>query len=292
MRSFMLLLCAISMVSAGSYFNTIKLHDSVSGKGRGLIFDSSGLPRVNSQDYLHAIAEENVSGHKKWSKIGYNDAIGTTEETMWSYSTQYSFITTAGQIQVVSSAATDTVGDVGARTVRVTYLKSDYTEGVCTLLVKARTQVASGASHADVWRVNSFRILTSGDSCKAIGNLTLSQVTGGKVVSYIRAEKTRARNIVYTVPFGKTLYITSISFSAVGTKYLIFTTRINYDSDSKTILQRGLFYPINEVALLNSAYTKTLLIPEKIPATVDIIVSVIAEAAGSLGTCHLRGWLE
>ena len=253
-------------------------------------------PRVSSMPYLYDIAEKNVAGHEVWSKIGYNDAIGTSEETMWSLSTQYVFPTIASQMEVVSSSDNDgktsSPNSTGARTVRIGYLKSDYSESSVTLTLDGTTAVATGLSHADIWRINSFRVMTTGTNFAPVGNLTLRAAGGGTTYGYIRLGKTRARSAFYTVPFGKTLYITSIAYSAVGTKYLIFTNHANYDHATETILQRGLFHPFSEVALLNSAYTKELTTPTRLPATTDLKVSVIAEAAGSLATCHLRGWIE
>jgi hypothetical protein len=250
-------------------------------------------PRVSSMPYLYDIAELNVPNHIAWNKIGYNDTIGTSEETMWSNSSQYVFPTVAGQMEVVSSDNTqDKAGGTGALTVRIGYLKSDYTESSVTLTLNGTAAVPTGASHADIWRINSFRVTTTGTNLSPVGNLTLRGLGGGTTYGYIRLGKTRARSCFYTVPLGYTLYITSIAYSAVGTKYLTFTNHANYDQATSTILQRGLFHPFSEVALLNNSYTKDLLIPTRLPATTDLKVSVIAEAAGSLGTCHLRGWLE
>ena len=269
----------------------VKLYDTVSASYVGVPF-ADGKPRVINQDYLQAVAEGNITGHTPGSKIGYNDNIGTSQETMWSYSSEYVWITTPGQVEVLSSDANDTAAGTGARTVRVDYLKSDYTEGTVDLTLNGITTVPSGASHADIFRINSFRVMTTGTNNAPVGNLTLRQATGGLYVSYIRAGKTRARSCFYTVPHGKTLFITSIAFSAVGTKYLIFTTHANWDSASGTLLPTNLFWPYSEVALLNSSYTKFLEMPTKLGQHADLKVSVVAEAAGSLGTCHLRGWLE
>lgn len=252
----------------------------------------SNKPRVSSMPYLYDIAEGNVSDHVAWSKIGYNDNIGSTQETMWSYSSEYVFPTVAGQMEVVSSDANDNGGGTGARTVRIGYLKSDYSESSVTLTLSGLTPVATGASHADIWRINSFRVETTGTGLAPAGNLTLRNAGGATVYSYIRQGKTRDRACFYTVPIGKTLYVTSIAFSGVGTKYLVFTTHANLEQATGAILQRGLFHPFSEVALLNSSYTKVLEMPTKLPATVDLKVSVVAEDAGSLATCHLRGWLE
>lgn len=250
-------------------------------------------PRVSSMPYLYDIAEGNVSGHTMFQRFGFNDASGTAEETIWSHSSQYVFPTAGSQIRVVSSNAQDTAATgTGAWTVAIEYLKSDFTSGSVTLNMNGTNNVDSGTSHADILRVNSFRIATAGTNNAAIGNITLTQVTGGLVVGYIRAGKTRDRSTVMTVPLGKTLYLTSFSASSVGTKYVIVTLHVGCVLSTGALIQRGMFYPSAEVLLLNNTYHKELEIPIKLPATCDLKASVTAEAAGSLVSCALRGWLE
>jgi hypothetical protein len=275
-----------------SLFKGIKIWDTVTSTYKGLIFNA-GSPQICAQDYLQALAEGDITGHTPWSKLGYNDTIGTSQETMWVNSTEYVFPTVASQYEVISSSSDDD-GDpagTGARTVMIDYLKSDYSEGTVTLTLNGNTAVPTGASHGDIWRIQSFRVLTAGGT-GPLGTLTLRVVSAGATHGLIRPGRTRARSCFFTVPLGKTLYVTSIAFSAVGTKYLTFTTHANYNNSTGTIPQRTLFYPYSEVALLNSSYSKSLLVPTKLIATTDLKVSVIAEAAGSLATCHLRGWLE
>jgi len=134
--------------------------------------------------------------------------------------------------------------------------------------------------------------MTAGSNNAPLGNLTLRIAGAGATHGYIRIGKTKARSCFYTVPFGKTLYITSVAFSAVGTKYLTFTTHANYDTATSALLQRGLFHPYTEAVLLNAEFHKELEMPTKLPATTDLKVSVVAEAAGSIASCQLRGWLE
>ncbi len=65
------------------------------------------IHRMDScRDYLVAIAEGEVSGHTPWSKMGWNPAITTTFEDLWSYGGSYVFPTAAMTIEVASDSAT------------------------------------------------------------------------------------------------------------------------------------------------------------------------------------------
>jgi len=248
--------------------------------------------RVSAIPYLYDIAKDHIPDHASWSMMGYNAALTTTQETLWPNSSEYAFPTAKGQLEVVSSDNTqDKANGTGALTVEVNYLRDDYSEGSVTLTMNGTAAVATGASHADIWRVNSFHVKTTGTNLAPVGNLTLRGASGGATYGYIPAGKTRARTAVYTVPLGKTLYITSFGASAVGIKYVLFTLHANCDPDTLALLQRGLFFPLAEVALMDTAYNKLLDIPLRLPATTDFKVSATAEAA-AIGTCHLRGWLE
>lgn len=251
-----------------------------------------GKLRTSSAPYLYDIAEGNVPGHTTWSMMGYNAALTTTQETLWPNSSEYAFMATKAQLEVVSSDNTqDKAGGTGALTVQVNYLTDTYAEGSVTLTLNGTTAVATGASHASIWRVNSFFVKTAGTGLVPVGNLTLRVAGGGATVGYIPAGKTAARTGVYTVPLGKTLYVTSFGVSAVGVKYVLFTLHANYEPNSAALLQRGLFLPLSEIALLDTPYNKLLDMPLALPATTDLKVSATAEAA-AIGTCHLRGWLE
>jgi len=62
-------------------------------------------PRVSSMPYLYDIAEGNVSGHTAWSKVGFNPAITTNMEDVWSYGGTYVFPTATTIMEVLSSSA-------------------------------------------------------------------------------------------------------------------------------------------------------------------------------------------
>jgi len=361
-----------------SYFGNVGWRDTA-GSGYGYK-SADGKPRISTMPYAWDIAEGNVSGHTPWTKIGYNPAIGTSEEDVWSAGGLYVFPTGATQMEVVSSLATAdvdigtklydatcdvggttttlldatydwstgtaAVGDVliveksgttpewgyitavangvltfanglssggscatartyqvldtsaakGAMAVKIDYLDTAYAEKTEIVILNTTTPVA--LVNADTFRIQSFRVIAVGSKATALnapgGNLTLRQ-NGALTYSYITLGYTRARNSVYTVPAGKTLYVTSFScsFATSGNankEYGRIYKRVNIEPATK--FRTGtLFYPYTEVNIQNNTVQIIIDCPTKLPAKTDIKVSSVATASGAV-TSVLRGWIE
>jgi hypothetical protein len=125
----------------------------------------------------------------------------------------------------------------------------------------------------------------------AAGNINLRHLDDTPVYSQIATGLTRARNLTYTVPVDKVLYITSVTYSVYGaTKGIRFTTRATYDPFTNTTT--SFFIPYTEVSMGNGAFHRPLEIPTRFPEGVRIKVSGIADAAGSVSEIALRGWVE
>jgi hypothetical protein len=253
-----------------------------------------GSPVTCWAPYREAIAEGLVKNHVTWSKIGFHAAVSTTELDLMPWAAGiYAFPTTALTMTIVSSHANDNPAHAttptGAWTVTVYYLNTEFEEKTKTVTLVGATPVQIAT---DMYRVNNARVATCGTAGAAVGNLTIA--SGGVTYGYISATKTRMRQLVWTVPIRKTLYVTNIAFSSgqqAASKYVRFTTRANYDEKSNTVLQRGLFMPFNEVVLNNTAMNREISPPTRLPATTDLKVSVISDAA-AVATGTLRGWVE
>ena len=184
----------------------------------------------------------------------------------------------------------------GAMAVKIDYLTSAYAQK--TELVALNTTTAVPLTNNDVWRVQSFRVIAVGTKATALnapgGNLTLRK-NAGNTFSYILAGKTRARNNVYTVPSGKTLYVTEWNIawafsSATKNEYVRMYTRANIEP--ATGFNTGLlFYPYTETILGGGAESINFPVPTKLPQKTDIRVCAIASATGGAATSVLRGYL-
>jgi len=263
-----------------------------------------GKPCISSTPETHDIAGGLVSGESSWSKIGFHAAIDTTELDMmpWAaagagYGWKYPWPTGALTMTLVSDSIQDDpavagtgVPGTGAYTVKVYYLNTAFEEKNVTVTMNGQTAVAVAA---DIFRVQNMRIVTTGTANAAVGNLRLA-TSAPQTYGYISATKTRQRQCVWTVPLGKSLCITDIYFSCAqqaASKYVRFIVRAGYDDKSGLVLQRGLFMPLKEVAVNNTAYNRTLTMPIHLPATTDIAISAISDSA-AVGTCGLTGILH
>jgi hypothetical protein len=257
-----------------------------------------GKMRVSSMPYLFDIAEGNVSGHEPWSKIGYNGDVDAGTEDMIAQGATYVFPAAAIQMDIVSSSAeddpakADTNPGTGIHTVTLYYLDASGAEKSVDINLNGTAAVATSVS--DIYRVQNMRSKVCGTGGKAAGNITLSEHGGTTYkYGYIALGQTRMRQCVWTVPAGKTLYVTSVSFSVGGTtkeKAAVFTTLATYDNKAAAL--RTFFLPYTEVIIEDEAYTRELEIPTKLPAGTDLKVQVRGLVADCVCSCSLRGWIE
>lgn len=255
--------------------------------------DVNGKPRVSSMPYLYDIAEGNITDHTTWAKIGYSTST-SSQTTLWAGGTEYVWPSAGMGMEVVSTDNTnDKAAGNGALTVRIGYLTIDGVEKSEIVTLNGTSAVPT--SGTDIYRVNSFRVATVGSSGKAAGTISLRNLIDSPIYAQITAGQTRARSSFYTVPAGKTLYVTSLTFSAgytTANKYVKFTLHGTYDDASNTVLTAGNFFmAYAEIILIDNVYTKTLDMPMRVPSGVDIKVSIIGDS-GVFCSSSLRGWLE
>jgi hypothetical protein len=267
--------------------------DKNTGQHRGCRFAGDD-PRFVCKDYLHAISEGKIPKHEPWTKVGYSPASTTSETTVWGLGTQYVFPTVPQQMEVVSSDNTqDKTGGTGALSVRIHYLDANYIERTEIVELNGTTEVATVAT--DIFRINYFRVNTVGSGGKPVGNLSVRHISDSPTYAYILAGYTRARQMFFTVPKNKTLFVNNIAFSAAASaanKNVRFTTQASYDPIIKQNLTAGTFFiGYNDVLLVDGAYERELSTPSRLPEKTDLKVSVIG-TAGAVCSTSLSGWIE
>jgi len=252
-------------------------------------------PRVSSMPYLYDIAEGNVAGHTPFSKLGYNGDVGSTEEDIITQGGTYYWIPTATALEVLSTgagAANDTLTGTGVQKVKITYLDADYSQQTQTLDMAGGTPVP--LTDTTILRVNSIRAVQVGTGGVAAGDIICRTVVGTNTVRQISAGFTRGRGLTYTVPLGKTLYITSIALSSGFTtsgKVVRWIGRAQVDDTAPTT-KINFFQPFFEIITEDSSFHRDFEIPIVIPATADLKISAVSNLAGSYCQVTLRGWIE
>jgi hypothetical protein len=183
----------------------------------------------------------------------------------------------------------------GCQAVQICYLDADFANGCEIVVLNGTTAVAT--TKTDIYRVNAFRVIAAGSGGKTVGNVDIRHVDNTPIYSRVAAGYTRGRNSAYTVPAGKTLYITefcvAFGYSANQTHFARITTRATQFANTVGTAFRtpGIFYPFTDVVCANSSQLVTLDIPTKLMAGVDIKVSGTGTATGT-ATIALRGWEE
>jgi len=186
----------------------------------------------------------------------------------------------------------NTAGKTGAHAVKLSYLTSLFAQKYEILVLDGNAPVLS--VNTDIYRVQSLRVIATGSANKTIGSISLRKSTGSPVYTFISIGYTRARNIAYTVPFGKTLYISSGTFGYASSHtqphYGRLYLRSNAEPDS--LLRTGdIFYPYIEVLACAGTIVRDFELPIKFISGDDIKVSIVADYAG-IATATLFGWLE
>jgi hypothetical protein len=256
---------------------------------------ADGVPRTVAQTYMASVAEGDITGHQAWSLMGYTTAATTTETDVTTIGTAYTYPASAAGLEVTSSDNTnDKAGGTGALTLRLYYLTALYAEKTADVTLNGTAVVAT--TETDIFRVNRAVVTTTGTAGKAAGTISIRNLADTPVYSQIAVGFTRSRNALFTVPAGKTLYVTSIAFSALNAgadKGARVILRATYDELAGARTTAGvLFYPYFEMATRNASFVREFEMPLKFGEKVDLKVSAIAEAASTTVTVALRGWME
>lgn len=187
----------------------------------------------------------------------------------------------------------DESATAGAHIVEISYLDGTYAEKTEIVILNGTTVIPT--VNTDLFRINSFRVMAAGVNKVPTGNLTIRHLANTPVYSYITTGFNRARNAIYTVPLGKTLYVTDFNggYATTGNankEYARITTRANIDPTTK-FRTDSMFYPFTDNLSQNTTINTVLSVPTKIPEKTDIKLSVIASQTGVVVTT-LRGWIE
>ena len=181
-------------------------------------------PRVVSSQYFTQISEGAVPGHNAVFKFGENSDVGTSEETIWKEGGFYPWdaVDAAEGIVTLSSSSTldvNTTG-TGAWTATIYGLSTGGIEQNETLNLNGQNAVNSTLEYS---RVNRIIVNTAGTGNANAGIVYVGTgtITTGKpavVWASAAAGLNQTLQAVWTVPTGKTFFMTSAEFSVSGAR--------------------------------------------------------------------------
>ena len=256
---------------------------------------ADGKMRVSSVSYLYDIAQGKVADHSIVHAPGANGDIGTAWEDVISQGGTFAFPAAEIGMEIVSTSDEDSaaggtkaVGD-GIRTVEVHYLDDTFTERVEVVVLDGTIVIALTAT--DIYRIQSVHALTTGSTKEAEGVISLRGLSDTPIYAQIAVGDNEARMAIYTVPIGKSLYITSWNASVAGIKYATFELQATV-FPSELTLSDGIFFTLDEALVDQGSVLVNVDGPHKIPAGADVKIRAIASAASTVTAAHFEGWLE
>lgn len=151
--------------------------------------------------YAIEVASGKVSEAVSQTMFGYATGLPlVTTLLLWQLLTDYTFLTSAQSLEIVSDNANDTAAGTGARTVLVQTLDANYAKVNTVVTLNGATPVALPGTHLFF---NDAILLTSGSGHVNAGNLTIRVAGGGTNQGYMAAGFGHALNGLFTVPAGK-----------------------------------------------------------------------------------------
>jgi hypothetical protein len=242
------------------------------------------------EPYYVRIAEGDIPGYNSLYKFGSNPAVGTDEETIWQEGGLYPWAdvdAAAGIVKVSSSSTDDDVGGTGALTCTIYGLNA--TTGVEqneSIILTGQTAVNSTLEHSRVFRII---VNTAGTGLKNAGVIyvgTGTVTTGVPAVKWstVAAGKNQTLQAIWTVPTGKTFYITSFFASTNSNKGNILNIYVRPSGE--------LFQIKTNAYLFSNSVVKHFDFPFALAAGTDIDCRAMGIAVGAGIQFSFERWTE
>lgn len=183
-------------------------------------YNQAGQPIVrtsgSSYDWSINISAGSVDGVSYIEKFGMNVDVDSNKETIWDGGGIYSYVASPETVAITSSSGNDSAAGTGARTVEIQGLNSAYETVTETLTV------GGAAGTTGFVRVFRAKVVTAGTSGVNEGVISVTSQSTSKLLASIgvdgighnAAGRGQTFMAVYTVPAGKTAYLTQWTVGA------------------------------------------------------------------------------
>lgn len=248
------------------------------GKGEG-VFNKSAI-LVQPVDPFGTGIGSGTGQQEYVEKFGANLSVGSDLETVWEPGGLYEYLTTASVVSAVSNESGDTASSgTGARSIELQGLDVDY--NIITETISTGGTGGGAPSSQQFLRIFRALVKTAGSSGTNEGDILVK--AGPTTVISIGTHGTGAnkegfgqsQTSVYTVPAGKTGYLTQWS---VGSSV--------YNSGIQAFLMLsetngGPIMRVKDIMFLNNYSIKDYKVPLEIPEKADVEVRAYDSATGT-----------
>jgi len=198
-------------------------------------------------DYFHAVGRGLWQGRTNWVKFGYNPDVDTTTdpEVVWANGAAFgpsTILKSPSTWTITSSSDEDIAGSpssTGAQSLIIYYVGSDGHPASGTVdLAGTGSAVTSFSGYG----INRVAVLASGSTASNVGNITITNTSGGAQAAYLPAGGSVTQQCIFYVGHGYTALINDIllninKISGGGTPvvtikgyaYNVLTTHTRYE---------------------------------------------------------------
>jgi hypothetical protein len=290
LKRFLVILFIYAVIATHAYSQSITKigwSDATSNNNwTELVVTSDGKLWVGAQNYYDLIAAGKIDDHFALHKFGHNDAVGTTEEVIWTAGNGYTYLSAAETLQVSSSDADDdgSPAGTGARTILICGLDTNWAELEETVILNGTTSVETTNSFLRVFR--SY-VITAGSSQTNEGLISIKDNADVVQLAEIVANKGQTEMAMWTVPADNTFFITRTYASESNNKKVTISlyTRDNTITNPAWRLRGENIVNLSDI-------TATLSVPIEITEKVDIELRATAATAGGDVQGGFEGYYE
>lgn len=242
----------------------------------------SGIPSTNNsvqsitrqaryEPFELQVSRGQITGHTPFLLYAYSNAIGNTAfGPIWEGLTQsgglYNFPSSAAQLTIVSTSASDT----SALSVQITGLDANFNPLSEIIALNGTTPVTSVNSY---YRVNNCQV-TNGSN---VGTITFKQSTN--LLAQINAGVCATEMGIYTVPAGQTLYIfrntKTANIGFTSSAYMNYQVQYNYNPSGQVLVA-------NQQTFVQQITIDYTAMPRRVPEKTDIQFCIKSSTGGPL----------
>lgn len=202
-------------------------------------------------------------------KFGRSTNVTAVETVVWDGGSNYIYLESAETLDIVSTSTDDAAGGIGAILMGVWGLDNDHNEIFELVTLTGIVPLTTVNSYLRIFRM---MVITSGtnDPVNDANKGTVSATSTDTAVLQARIQINNGQTLMtpYTVPAGKSAFITGMSLSAGQGKQCYFKAKFRNGSTSSNAF--SIKYALD---LYQTAFTTNLATPLKVPEKTDIVIT-------------------